>query len=114
MRSLDWQRIQASLALQGGLTLRKGGWLGLSLRGDSYTPLSHSLSGLTTGEGDLRPVVEDILRIYRLRTSTRFGGDIRAEALFPIMKKFMVGGSANYSRTPEGFDQGEIAIEFIF
>ena len=114
MRSLSWERLTASVSIHGWLALRKGGYLGLTLRGVSHSPLTHSKSGIVIPDDDLRPVVENILETYRFRTTSRFGGSVRAEGLFPINRKFMLGASADYTHTADGLDRGEVAVEFLF
>ena len=114
MRCLSWERLTASVSIHGWLALRKGGYLGLTLRGVSHSPLTHSKSGIVIPDDDLRPVVENILETYRFRTTSRFGGSVRAEGLFPINRKFMLGASADYTHTADGLDRGEVAVEFLF
>ncbi len=98
LRHLEWQQLELGLSLQGWLTLRRGGLLMLTLRGTSFSPLTHSHSGLSTTDEELKPVIDVLLRTYRLHTTSHFGAEVKAEALFPLRNKFMLGGEVIYAR----------------
>ena len=114
LRQMEWQRFSLTARAQQHLPIGSSGFI--SLNGDLSlsVPLNHSVTEMEPASEDLRKITDAIMRQYHIHSNHRFSGGIGCEALFPVKKKLLLGGEADWHYSFEGIREAVIGIKLMF